>query len=552
MLKKAVAIIPILFTLLLIPPSVSAIIPENIPETPDQIDWVLFFVTSKDECNSRNEKALDFYATLTDQYLSKFKTKHKAWAVECISKDVMAEVVNFTTKKFDLVIIIPDSVMSIKDRHTTSSKGHYANWQVHTIVSQALTLYTESRTTGWTLSHELAHFIVSWNGYSWNIVENSVHDIQGKYNDCYDADSTLTHCSYLWETIKTPSGSYFPVMSSDYLETIVNSMSSKETPTYVPSTPKYVPPTPKYSEPSGVNHSEFIKEMSEFTNSKLEFSNLVKEKIYKYERLGFTDSQAKNKVNKVISELKRIDIEILDLNYSKFLTMWNDCHCQQAIDGMAMSNQMLDQAISKVKSLYHQDIQDARNLQGIADVNASNKQKEKQRLADKIDAERMAKENAERERRDLERSIQHQEYLKKKADQDKQKYLTSISIVQQNKYQEHEKLQRGVDESYASLKGISGKSKLEQDRIDKAWDLIKDSKTKLLKLKQNYKNGDNELSKGSAYAGNAHGWYLADQTSPGKIGENLIQISSLIEDVKTNQVYADNNQSQTCFLMWCW
>lgn len=542
-MRTVIVLIPVFFILLLIPSNVSAFIPTNIPDTPDQIDWVIFFVTSKDDCSSRNKQALSFYATLTDQYLSKFKTKHKVWASECISKDVMSEVVNLTTKKFDLVIIIPDSLMSIKDRHTTSSKGHYANWEVHTIVSQALTLYTESRTTGWTLSHELAHFIVAWNDYSWSIVENSVHNIQGEYNKCYDADTTLTHCSYLWETIKTPSGKYFPVMSSEYLNKVVNSMKAPE-PTPVP---KYVPPTtpkyePKYAPPSsGVSTSDFLIEQSKFNDLKKQLSNRVNDKIYSYERLGFTDPQAKKIIDNVLFELRSVDPDSLDSNKYKFQKMWNDCKCQQAIDGMSMTNGFLESALTKVNSMY-QDVNDARNIQAKADINA---QKKADDLQAKID-------QSERDKKKQMAQQQHQEYLKKKADKEKQDYLNSVILVQQQKYQEHEKLQSGVDEAYESLKGITGKTKLEQQKIDNAWDLVKDSKTKLLTLKQDYKKGDDILYKGSGYVGQAHSQYLMHQLYPTEIGRSLVAVSTLIEDVKTNQVYADESKPQTCFLTWCW
>jgi len=132
----------------------------------------------------------------------------------------------------------------------------------------------------------------------------------------------------------------------------------------------------------------------------------------------------------------------------------------------------------------------------------------------------------------------------------KKQYLQDVRIIQQNLYVEHEKLQRGIIDAENSLKGLSGKSKLEQDRINKAWDLLKDSKNKVEKLKENYANGDREMGKGTNLIGNAHAWYLTNQNYPGKIGENLIQISSLIENVKTNEVYAEQNK--TCFMFWCW
>jgi len=338
------------FVLLIVPTNVSAFIPENIPDTPNQIDWVIFFVTSKDECNSRNDGALDFYASLTDQYLSKFKTSHKSWAVECISKDIMAEVVNFTTKTFDLVIIIPDSLMSIQDRHTTASKGHYSNWNVHTIVSQAYTLSIEDRDTAWTLSHELAHFIVAWNGFSGDIIENSVHSIQEKYNQCYSTDTTLTHCNSIWETIKTPSGSYFPVMSSTYLSQVVESMK-----------PVTTSQNPTTSNENKVNSNSINKLILDYGNKKNDLKSEISNKINKYKRLSFESPLGNAKHGYVLNQLRSINFESSDYSVDIHSKNWmNGLHSVgengvreeiKKLYGLSNKIKQLDSEITKAYNL---------------------------------------------------------------------------------------------------------------------------------------------------------------------------------------------------------
>ncbi|MBC8502706.1 MAG: hypothetical protein H8D35_06230 [Nitrosopumilus sp.] len=224
---KSVIIIAIAFVFLFVPQTVFGFIPvvpeDYVNETPT-LDWGIMFVTTTDKCYSNHEKALDFYASLTQQYFNKFKFDHNPYFVECITDDVMPLAVEAATNYGDLTIVIPDYLMSVKDRHTTGSLGHYGFYDIKTIVSQAETLSTESKNTGWTLSHELAHFALDWKEYGNDIKREAVHKIQKQYNDCKSYDTTLTNCAFLWESIQTPSKKWIPIMSPSYAIKIAESM----------------------------------------------------------------------------------------------------------------------------------------------------------------------------------------------------------------------------------------------------------------------------------------------------------------------------------------
>ncbi len=202
----------------------------TIQNDPNKLDWAIIFVTSTNKCYSNHEQALDFYDGLTEQYLDKFDFSQNPVYTKCITKKLMTEAVNILTKSVDLTIVIPDYLMSVQDRHTTNSLGHYGYWNVKTIVSQAETLLTENRNTGWTLSHELAHFALDWKGYNNDIMGDAVHEVQRQYNSCKSYDTTLTNCTELWDVIKTPSNIAFPVMSQDYVIQVAEYMKPQPAP----------------------------------------------------------------------------------------------------------------------------------------------------------------------------------------------------------------------------------------------------------------------------------------------------------------------------------
>jgi hypothetical protein len=225
---KSVFIIVIAFVLF-IPTTVFGVIPDISDDyfnTPEKLDWSIVFVTSRDNCSSNNQDALKFYTSLTRDYLYKFNFSHESFFVDCISKDMMFSVVDKLADYGDLTIVIPDYLMSSVDKHTTGSLGHYGSWIVDTIVSQAETFSIEDRDTAWTLSHELAHFGLNWKGYTHTTMANAVHEVQRMYNDCKGYDTTLTNCTYLWDSFNAPSNNGFPVMSPDYVIQVANSMNS--------------------------------------------------------------------------------------------------------------------------------------------------------------------------------------------------------------------------------------------------------------------------------------------------------------------------------------
>jgi len=203
---------------------VNAYSKDNYTNDPNTLDWSIIFVTSGNQCSNNNIKALNFYSKLTQDYLNQYGFANSPFFASCIVKDDMPKTVKYMTDNGDLTITIPDFIISRHYTHSSDALGHYSTWDAHTIVSNAQTLSIGDKETVWTLSHELAHFSMSWKGYNFDIMEKSVHMVQAKYNFCKSNDITETSCTILWDVIKTSSGKSFPVMSPDYTIQIAESM----------------------------------------------------------------------------------------------------------------------------------------------------------------------------------------------------------------------------------------------------------------------------------------------------------------------------------------
>ena len=122
----------------------------------ETLDYSVIFVNSiDDQCSSRNYGALEFYETITDQYLTKYGISHNLNDSICIT---LNELQNNIQKiaSFDLPIMILDSNSALNRLFETNELGH---WQYtgltgkDQIILGSFTPFTESDTGAWTLSH---------------------------------------------------------------------------------------------------------------------------------------------------------------------------------------------------------------------------------------------------------------------------------------------------------------------------------------------------------------------------------------------------------------
>lgn len=220
--------------------SENIILPKAFGES-DVLTWKMIFVTTWDNCSSRNLKALVFYQYLTGQYLTKYNINHQSARPSCVSTDNMSGIIQGSLSSYDLVIIIPDLWQSFKQQRNSNSLGHYnPNDDSRSIISQAFSYKVESKSSAWVLSHELSHFALQWKGYPHEVYGNGVHAVQSAYNKCQSNDFSGAMCPYLWDTITTTSGKQFPVMKPIYTKNYKQPPSTYSQPSYPQTTQKTI------------------------------------------------------------------------------------------------------------------------------------------------------------------------------------------------------------------------------------------------------------------------------------------------------------------------
>lgn len=106
-------------------------------------------------------------------------------------------------------------------------------------------------------------------------------------------------------------------------------------------------------------------------------------------------------------------------------------------------------------------------------------------------------------------------------------------------------LEKGVDVSQKSLTGLTFQKKEAQEKINKAWDYLKDSQKRIDSLRNHYLKNIDAAAESNYLKGVQRNIDTA-KNSASITGNNLIKISELIEEAKSL------DKQKFCFLFWCW
>jgi len=130
----------------------------------------------------------------------------------------------------------------------------------------------------------------------------------------------------------------------------------------------------------------------------------------------------------------------------------------------------------------------------------------------------------------------------------KMKLQNEAAILQQESYFKLEDFKNDVLVSKKSLEQVSVNSPEQQKTIDKAWKLLKSNQIILKNITERFQKGDGEISN-EKYDSVSYLFDIRSHESK-SIGENLVEISRLIEESKSQ--IKEESTHQSCFLMWCW
>jgi hypothetical protein len=210
--------------ILLVPLSVT----ESYAETEQDLVWKLVYLKS-DTCNPTDIESAKMYADLTTTYLELYQLANIGSEPNCMT---ISEYENFSNDEANLVILVYIEDIGKKLLQVNDLDGLYAHvgndrLQNHTVIvcdcSNGKVSF-ESALTPWILSHELSHFVLSYKGYAISTIQDAIHSIEQKYDECVAEFTTNDVCEDTKLTIRTKNGVRNFVVMKPYELAIGNSM----------------------------------------------------------------------------------------------------------------------------------------------------------------------------------------------------------------------------------------------------------------------------------------------------------------------------------------
>ena len=192
--------------ILLVPLSVT----ESYAETEQDLIWKLVYLKS-DTCNPTDIESAKMYADLTTTYLELYQLANIGSEPNCMT---MSEYENFSNDEANLVILVYIEDIGKKLLQVNDLDGLYAHvgndrLQNHTVIvcdcSNGKVSF-ESALTPWILSHELSHFVLSYKGYAKSTIQDAIHSIEEKYDECVAEYTTNDVCEDTKLTIRAKNG----------------------------------------------------------------------------------------------------------------------------------------------------------------------------------------------------------------------------------------------------------------------------------------------------------------------------------------------------------
>ena len=170
--------------------------------------WILYYINDEHRCLTADKTETSELTSVVSQYFREYEFDNQLVESSCIS---LEDYENMTiTDDISLLILVLDGTLGESILAKNGYEGMYSHLGddkslKHTIViktSSINDLYTAT-STSWLLSHELAHYVLSYKGYNGNAIEHLLHHDKTNYQDCVGKSSSYKQCAEV-KTIMRP------------------------------------------------------------------------------------------------------------------------------------------------------------------------------------------------------------------------------------------------------------------------------------------------------------------------------------------------------------
>jgi hypothetical protein len=173
----------------------------------EDMSWQLVYITHNSACSNYDTQKTLMYSQISSSYLNEYQLANFQYDPLCINQyeypDYKAPV------DLDMIILVYDKDIGRQELNLLKIGGYYHHSgpdikQNHAIVICDCPTFDYSSPT-WILSHELSHFVLTFNGYDIQLVEDLVHENDAAYDQCI---LTGTSCSASAMKIRSDASAY--------------------------------------------------------------------------------------------------------------------------------------------------------------------------------------------------------------------------------------------------------------------------------------------------------------------------------------------------------
>ena len=152
--------------------------------------WQLIFLSPYGGCTNYQYQMTNAYDEMTSKYFELYKFANSNYQPQCISDK------KYTNYKVpddvDLLILVYDNEIGKKELHGSNIGGLYNHvgtdkTRNHTIIICDCSNF-EYSDPAWSLSHELSHFVTYYLGFDQSVVEDKIHSLDYKYDQCTEGN----------------------------------------------------------------------------------------------------------------------------------------------------------------------------------------------------------------------------------------------------------------------------------------------------------------------------------------------------------------------------
>jgi len=173
----------------------------------EDMSWQLVYITHNSVCSNYDIQKNRMYSEISSSYLNEYQLANFQYDPLCINQYEYSDYM--APDDLDMIILVYDKDIGRAELNSLKIGGYYHHTgpdvkQNHAIVICDCPTFEYSSPV-WILSHELSHFVLTFNGYDIEAIEELVHVSDAAYDQCI---RTHTSCGDIVLKLRSDTVAY--------------------------------------------------------------------------------------------------------------------------------------------------------------------------------------------------------------------------------------------------------------------------------------------------------------------------------------------------------